>query len=188
MFAAYVFSLVLSGTLLAVSVFSDFLDADTPDLDVDVDVDTELDGSDAARILSVRGLLYFLFGFGAVGAALSLVWSGGHPAMTAGVAGLGGLGSGVLATAVFGYLKRSESGDVADEGAFIGLPGRMVVPISAQGIGQVRVQRHNGTVDLVALPFGDPQGDPTQWREVVVIEMKNGKALVAPAEEKLLSG
>ena len=187
MLVAYIFCLVLSGALLAISVFSDFMDADAPELELDSDVAID-SGGGAAQILSIRGLLYSLFGFGAAGAALTSLWAGSSPITTAAVAVFAGLASGGLATTVFGYLKRSESGDTSEESVFVGLPGRILVPISAQGVGQVRVERQNGTVDLVAVPYGDVEGDPAEWRHVIIVEMENGRALVMPAQEPLQLG
>ncbi len=181
---AYVFCLVLSGVLLGISVFSDFLDVDASDIDLDGDVDLDHDIG-AARILSIRGLLYFMFGFGAIGTALTGLGTVDSALVAAAVSGLGGLGSGLLATSVFGYLKRSESGATQEEHVFVGLPGRMLVPISSEGVGQVRVQRHSGTVDLVAVPYSEADGDPAGWRDVVIVEMTGGRAMVTPAEGRL---
>ena len=189
MLTLYVFSLVLSGGLLGVSVFSDFLDVDVADVDVDADLDVEtsMDTDTAAlKILSVRGLLYLLFGFGMVGTILSLLWGGDRTALTAASAVIGGVATGGMATALFNWLKRSDTGDRLTEGTFVGLAGRMSVPFGDQLLGQVRVERGDRMHELAARPFDPDAPNPGAWTQVVIVEMKDGKALVVPENEGLL--
>lgn len=191
MLTVYVFCLVLSGGLLGVSIFSDFLDFDVGDVDVDADVDVDLDTSvdtdiQAMKIFSIRGLLYLLLGFGLVGTLLSVIWGGEQAVLTATVAGSAGIVSGGLATAIFNWLKRSESGARLTEGSFVGLAGRMSIPFSESGTGKVRVERGDRVYELIAQPFDASAEHIDQWRSVVVVEMKDGRALVVPESEGLL--
>ena len=120
----YVFSLILGGGFLAMSVFGDLfgghadvdvggadlggldghleLDAGGGDLDMGhMDVDAahaELHtdaGHLAPKIFSIRTLFYSLFGFGSVGTLLTYAWSG-NPLLTAAFAVVSGLASGAL--------------------------------------------------------------------------------------------
>ncbi len=193
MFVVYVFCLLLSGGLLGAAVFADFLDLDVADVDTDVDVDVDADlevetetDIQAFKIFSIRGLLYTLLGFGLVGTALSLLWGGANAGLTAAVAGASGVVSGYLATAIFSWLKRSDSGARLEESSFVGLMGRMTVPFSAGGTGQVRVERGDRFYDLLAVPYERGVGDASEWRSVIVVEMKDGRALVVPENEGLL--
>lgn len=187
MLTIYVFSLILSGGLLGAAIFSDFLDVDFGDVDADLDIDTEVDTDvQAFKIFSVRGLLYFLLGFGLVGTALTLLWDGGQVGLTGAAAGTSGLVAGTGASMIFNWLKRSDSGARLEEGSFVGLVGRMTVPFGEQLLGQVRVVRGDRAHDLVAIPFDSDAKHPGSWTEVVVVEMKNGRALVVPENEGLL--
>ena len=189
MLTVYVFSLIVSGGLLGVAIFSDFLDVDLGDVEVDadLDIDTQVETDvQAFKIFSIRGLLYFLLGFGLVGTALNMLWGGGQVALTAAAAGVSGVVSGAAATAIFNWLKRSDSGAMLEEGSFVGLVGRMVVPFGDQLVGQVRVERGERFHDLVARPFDEDAPNPGSWTEVVVVEMKQGRALVVPENEGLL--
>jgi len=189
MLTVYVFSLIVSGGLLGIAIFSDFLDVDFGDVDVDadLDIDTQVDTDvQAFKIVSIRGLLYFLLGFGLVGTALSLLWGGDQAGLTAAAAGTSGVVAGAAATAIFNWLKRSDSGARLQEGSFVGLVGRMTVPFGDQLLGQVRVVRGDRAHDLVAIPFDADARSPGSWTEVVVVEMKNGRALVVPENEGLL--
>lgn len=186
MLSAYVFALAVSGSLLLIATFSDFLDADVGDVEVDTDVDLDGADVDAFKLFSVRGLLYFLLGFGLVGTALTLLWDGGRPVLTGVAAAGSGLLSGAIVTTLFGWLKRSESGDRLDEASFVGLPGRMSLPIGEGGLGKVRIERGDRVHELLAQPFEKDSGDPSGWTRVVVVDVKDGRALVVPGTEGLL--
>jgi len=235
MVALYVFSLVLGGGFLAMSVFGDVfgghgdvdldaggLDLDTGGFEMDtggVDLDTggfEMDaggldmdaggldmdpghldvdaahaelhadaGHFATKILSIRTLFYSLFGFGAVGSLLTFLWTGSS-ILTAGFAILGGLSSGAVINAAFGYVRGSESGLLLAESTYAGLPGRVTLPIRPEVPGKVVVERGGRRVELRALPHSSGSGDPGLWKNVFVVEMERGVARVAPIEEDLL--
>ena len=235
MVALYVFSLVLGGGFLAMSVFGDLfgghgdvdldaggldldaggfevdaggLDLDAGGLDMDaggfemdaggLDMDAgHLDvtaahaelhadaGHLATKILSVRTLFYSLFGFGAVGSLLTFVWAGSS-VLTAGFAVLGGLSSGAVINAAFGFVRRSESGLLLTEGTYAGLQGRVLLPIRAEVPGRVAVEKGGRRVELRALPHASAQGDPGAWKNVFIVEMERGVARVAPVEDEML--
>ncbi len=228
MVALYVFSLVLGGGFLAMSVFGDLfgghgdvdlgaggVDLDTGGLELDaghLDMDTggmELDaghlemdaahvdadaahaelhadaGHLATKIFSIRTLFYSLFGFGAVGSLLTFVWTG-NPFLTAGFAVLGGISSGAVINTAFAYVRRSESGGLLTEGSYAGLQGRVTLPIRQGSPGKVIVERAGRRLELRARAHASGSGDPSQWRNVLIVEMEKGVALVAPVEEDLL--
>ena len=126
MLTAYIFCLAVGGGFLALSFFGDFLEGDV-DIDADVDLDADMDalahGSGIAQIFSLRAAINALFGFGAAGSLLHLVWGGGQPILTAAIAGGMGVASGALISSVFGYLKRTESGTLRG-GAVVRRPDR----------------------------------------------------------------
>ena len=227
MVALYVFSLVLGGGFLALSVFGDLfgghsdvdmdadlggfdghleldaggMDLDAGGMDMDaggmemdvghLDVDAshaELSadaGHLATKILSIRTVFYSLFGFGAVGSLLTFAWTQ-NPFLTAAFAIVGGLSSGAVINTAFGFVKRSESGEIQGEESYAGVQGRVIIPIRAEVPGRVVVERAGRRVKLRALPHPSAQGDPSTWTRVFVVEMEKGVAWVAPIEEGML--
>lgn len=209
----YLFALVVGGGLLLLSVFGDLFgdaDVDVGDVDVggldlevdglDLDVDgldldadgLELDGDGPSaggqglKILSLRALTYLLFGIGATGTLLTRL--GTDPLTTAIASALAGAITMTLVLAAFRYLAASESGGLEGEGGFVGLPGRVTVPMNERGLGRVLVHRRDRTFELAARPFEEGAGNPADWRSVVVVEMERGVALVAPLEDLIEGG
>ena len=191
MLTAYIFCLVVGGCLLALSLFGDFLEGDVDAdgaLELEGDVDFGAGGADFTTLFSLRAIVYALFGFGAAGAVLHAVWGGGSPGLTAAIAGGMGLASGALISTVFGYLKRSESGTIRGEAALIGLSGEVVMSIPREGHGEVRIESGERKFriraradDLEATGMTLEPG-----RSVVVVDVKQGVAIVAPVDMKLL--
>lgn len=197
MMALYVFGLVLGGGFLAISLFGDLLGGHG-DVDLVSDGLSDLDpghdhaaGGDhdgaATKIFSMRTVTYSLFGFGAVGALLTWLWSGGAPVTIAVLAAGTGVASGAMVNVVFSWMSRSESGALEGEDAFEGLTGRVTLPIAASG-GHIRVEKAGREVELRALPHpsASDRGDPAGWRRVVVVEMEHGVARVAPLDNDQL--
>lgn len=191
MLTAYIFCLVVGGGLLALSFFGDFLEGDVDAdgaLELEADVDVDADGLDFAKLFSLRAIVYTLFGFGAAGAVLHAIWGGGRPGLTAAVAGGMGLASGALINTVFGYLKRTESGTMEGEDSLIGLSGEVRMEITEGGIGQVRID--SGSRQFRMRARADDLEDAgialEAGRPVVVVDVKQGVAIVAPIDVKLL--
>ncbi len=204
MFQVYIFFLVLCGGLALLSVMGDFLDTDVAeadagldfdvDADVDVDPDVDLDAGadggvrgaavDAEKIFSIRGALYAGFGFGLVGTLLTLFGSPAASPATIGFALATGLGSGWLVTRLLNWIRSSEAGAYASDRTYEGRMGRMTLPMSGGSSGRVRVRRGSSTHDLRALPHpsATSAAPPDDWRDVMVIEVRDGVALVAPVE------
>jgi membrane protein implicated in regulation of membrane protease activity len=193
MLSAYIFSLVLGGGLLLFSLLAGDADSDVDvDLDVDIDVDLDLDvdtGADldhgahvaAGKLLSFRSLIYTVFGFGATGTLLTYM---GFPALaTAATAVVGGVLSGALVTTVFNYLRRTDSGAHPGDAGFIGLPAKVVLPLSAGSAGAILVERGGRRIRLRALPHAAAEGDPDEWTRVVVVDLEGGIARVTPVKE-----
>ena len=191
MLTAYIFCLVVGGCLLALSFFGDFLDGDVDAggaLELEGDIDLDADGFDFAKLFSLRAIVYALFGFGAAGAILHGVWSGGRPGITAAIAGGMGLASGALISTVFGYLKRTESGAMEGEAALIGLRGEVRMSVGTGETGAVLLQSGERQFRMRArlddLEAADAAVEP--GRPVVVVDVKQGVAIVAPVDMKLL--
>lgn len=215
MLSVYIFSLVLGGSFLLVSILGDVFDADA-DLDSDFDADLALDAGDAvdaieaadaadaldathldladggdvghgtaaAKIFSIRGAIYGLFGFGAVGSAISWLGQSGSVA-TFVAAVVGGVLTGGMVTALFNWLKATSASNRAGDTGFVGLRGTVTLPVGEGSFGSVVVERGGRRITLRALPWPGAEGDAGTWREVVVMEMERGVAHVAPIEEDL---
>ena len=180
MLSLYLFSLLVGGILLAAAAFGgghghghggglDHAHHDT-------------DG--AAKFLSLRTLTYFLFVFGGVGGALS--WSGMNRWLALPIALALGIGVAGLVGFTFRYLARTDSGARAGEDSFVGLQGKIVLPLGEGGLGKVMVQRGDRAYELVARPLDASAEGIRNWKSVVVVEMNRGTALVAPLDEPVL--
>ncbi len=191
MLTAYIFCLAVGGGFLALSFFGDFLEGDV-DIDADVDVDADMDalahGSGIAQLFSLRAVINALFGFGAAGTLLHLVWGGGQPLLTAAIAGGTGVASGALISTVFGYLKRTESGTLRGEQSFVGLTGEVSLEIAPGSRGSVTVRRGDRRVRIRAQVADTYHAAEalTAGQPVVVVEMKDGTASVTPVGPRLL--
>lgn len=185
MMALYLFSLIVGGGLLLLSLFG----GEGGDLEVDgaLELDGLGDAADigagdagAAKIFSLRSLVYALFGFGGTGAALTALGMSG-PLTVAGALVTGVL-AGAMVSLVFGYLQRTESGARLGDQALEGLAGHVVLPMAPDSPGAVVVVRGDRRLRLRALPHGTVHGDPSGWDRVVVVEVEGGVARVAPLE------
>lgn len=139
----------------------------------------------AAEFLSLRTFTYFLFVFGGVGSVLTWKWQVAGILIFA-LAALAGLGVAAVTAASFGYLRRTDSGGRDSEDSFVGLSGRVVVPIASGGMGKVQVVRGDRTFELLARPFDDNADGMSSWKSVVVVEMSQGTALVTSIDDPLL--
>jgi hypothetical protein len=188
MLALYLFSMILGGGFLLLSVLGGEAEAE-----FDIDVDTgdvtggSGDGTDAARILSFRTVVYALFAFGATGVLLDRLGVTGVTGVTASIVtgGVAGLGVGGL----FAWLSRTESGDVPGDASLLGLPAKVTLPLSAEVAGTVVVRRGGRRITLRALPHATASTtEPEAWTRVVIVDITEGIARVAPLDDPLLSG
>lgn len=179
MLTAYLFSALVGGGLLAFSL-SGFGDSSSHDF---AGHDAGADHS-PFKFLSIRTATYFLFVFGGVGAVLTWAWQD-SVALIAALATVSGLGVAALASALFQYLARTHSGDRQSDESFVGLSGRVTLPISPDGMGKVVVQRGDRSYELLARPF-DTRTPPATWKSVVVVEMRRGTAIVSPVDDTTL--
>jgi hypothetical protein len=173
-FLLYLFALVIGGGLLVFSLVGHDGDAHGHDAH----------GHDALKFLSIRTLTYFLFAFGGVGAILAKSWHRTTAPLVFLAAAAAGLLVGAAAHYAFAYLRRTDSGgrEAGDEG-FIGLTGRVTVPIGSGSMGKVLVERAGRTIELIARPLETAGSPPAKWKSVIVVEMTKGTAVVAPLDD-----
>lgn len=168
----YLISLVLGGILLLVSLFGDVFEHDALP-------ETHTEGGDL-HILTMRSATYFLFVFGATGAALQRFSTLGF-VPTLAIAAAAGIGMAVLVGKLFHYLKHSESGDLDTDSSLHGLLAEVVVPISTRSGGKITLRRGSERLELLARPFDESDGDPAAWKHVRIIDVREGTALVSPS-------
>jgi len=128
-------------------------------------------------VLSMRSVTYGLFAFGFVGTCLHALRLAGEPATLAIAAA-----AGAAVTLAVGTTLRSLSDPAASgEAALLearGRSGRVLVPLSRDQRGKVRVQIKGQTVDLLATTAGS---DLPAGAEVVVVDVRGEVAEVVAA-------
>lgn len=193
----YLFAFALGAVLLVASIFMGGDDADVDagaDVDMDVDAGADFDGDgagDAAHhgdtgglggffgaLTSVRFWTFFAATFGLLGTLIE--WRQMVPSMTVGLPLSAGVGvaAGYAAVATFRRLAAGETGHVAGAQDYVGKSGRVLIAVSQEQVGKVRLEVRGSTVDLLATT-DEPEsiGIGTQ---ALVIEMRGTTALVAP--------
>jgi hypothetical protein len=168
----YLFAVLLGGGLLLFSLLGG---------DSDADVDA-FDSGNPMQYLSLRTLTYFLFVFGGVGAALTWSWPRAASLLVLPIATAAGVLVAALASATFGYIRRTDSGDRDSEQTFVGLTGRVSVAMGEGGLGKVLVHRGDRVHELLARPFDAATSGYVFGTSVVVVEMNHGTALVTPID------
>ncbi|HSM06817.1 MAG TPA: hypothetical protein VK858_19480 [Longimicrobiales bacterium] len=197
MAAVYLFSLILGGGLLVLSLLGgESSDVDFGEIELDglgdvgeaAELGSAADASEAhgaaSKIFSLRSLIYALFGFGGTGTVLSFLGASSTATLVAAAAT--GLVLGAVVSLVFGYLQRTESGAMLGDEAFRGLTGHVVLPMSEGSPGAILVLRGDRQLRLRALPHASGRGDPSEWERILVVDVEGGVARVTPLEEDRL--
>lgn len=181
MTALYWFALVVG---VGMYLFSALAGASGGHSDADGHADTDPHHDVAGyKILSLRNATYFLFAFGVTGVALRAIWGGTRGLLTAILALLIGITGAAISTVAFGWLRKSESGDMPGDRVWLGASGQVILPLTADGTGKIFVSRAGRSQELLARPFESDAVRPETWSNVMVLEIRDGIALVAPNEE-----
>lgn len=178
MLAAYLFALVVGGALLAVSLLGGHHDA--AGHHGDAGHDASHDGHHGAKdlvwsILSIRFWTYGLAFGGATGLLLRLLARAPEPLTGLLSAAVGGA-AGLFVQALVARATRGESG-MTSARDLVGQPAQVLVPFSRSQTGKIRLQMSSGVVDVLATT--DEDGELEQKQEVVILEFREGRALVA---------
>src|SRR5262245_9855291 len=177
----YWLSLVLGGGAFLLSLLGGMFGAHDP---VTHDFHVHTEDFDWGRIFSIRNLTYLLFGFGATGVLLSWIWRGERDLLVAVLAAFTGASAWMFSALLFGYLRQSESGERPTDRTLIGRVGHITLPLQRGGTGKVQITRGGQTQELLARPMDDDDANAEQWKSVVVVEMRDGIALVTPYTEE----
>ncbi len=150
----YLAALIIGGGTLAVQlVLGHDADADA-DADLDADGDVHADGGHgdggfAAVVLSLRFWTFGLLSFGLVGTLLHYLHLAGSLA-TPVLAVAMGLASGFFAAWVLATLMRTATSSGAESSDAVGHVGKVLLPLSRDSRGKVRVEIKGQSVDYMA--------------------------------------
>lgn len=181
MLGIYIFSAILGGGLLAMSLFAD---SDGDDIDIDADASSHGGGSSHVGGLlfgffKPRNLIFFFAAFGITGALLT--WTGSGTIITAIASAVMGIGAMSLTHAIFGWLKRNESAvDVVGERALEGSLARVVIPVGPDARGRIACSIAGREVHVVARLAPGAVEALGAGREVLVVRMDDGEAEISP--------
>ena len=154
------------------------------DLDTDVDIDLDLDADGAGDLLSsflsIRTVVFTLAFFGVTGLLLPLAGAGDVTTF------LGSVGVGFVAgftnDRLFRYLRATESDSGIADVDLAGSPATVQLPVDGATRGTVVVQRDGRTIRMVAEPFDEVRESFGQRDQVVVVEVRDGIARIAPLD------
>ena len=189
----YVFMALVGGVLAAFMVLGGG-DADT-DVDFDFDGDLDLDlegdfdaaelsagaGSVLASLLNFRTLVFAAAFFGFTGLLLPLVGAGSVFTFLAAI-GVGGI-AGFTNDRLLRYLKGTSGGVGITLDQIAGSRARVSVPMEKGRRGKVMVDIEGRDVGMVAEAYADLRDSFTEGEDVVVVEVKEGVARIAPMDE-----
>jgi hypothetical protein len=172
MWLVYVLALVLGGGLMLVQAVSG--GHDTVDAGHSLDIQHHGGGP---GVLSIRSFIYGLFAFGFVGAALHIPGITGRRSALL-IALASGVAAGLAAGITFARLGSAAASGAASLHEAAGRRARVLLPCAADRPGKIRLELGGQQVDMKATTVGAliPAGT-----EVVVVEVREDVALVAPA-------
>lgn len=133
-----------------------------------------------------------LVAFGGIGVsiALALPDSGRWAARMALLGGVSAAMLAILVTSRASDIARSivspalaRADQASDEDGLVGSTGTFVAPASTRAAGRVLIRRGTRTLEIAAKPAGGVM-IPGAWESVVVVDVFQGTALVAPVERE----
>lgn len=207
MFPIYIAFLIFGGAFTIPMIFG-ALDTDTDvdadfdggaDFDVDVDADVDVDtdagggssssggsvgefGSIFASLFSFRSIVFGATFFGLTGTVLHFLDA--SQAVTIVSAVVMGFVASLLNATLWSQLRRT--GDVTSNlgrGDLVGATGQVVVPISEERRGRVRLELNGQPRFMVATPFRTKGAPFNPGDRVVVVEVDGDIAKIAPLNE-----
>jgi membrane protein implicated in regulation of membrane protease activity len=172
MWLVYLLALVLGGGLMLVQAVSGGHDMVDPGHALDIQHHGAGPG-----VLSIRSFIYGLFAFGFVGAALHIPGiASSRSALLLALASA--VGAGLIAGFTFARLGSAAASGAASLHEAAGRRARVLLPCSAERPGKIRLDLGGQQVDMKATTSGAPI---PAGAEVVVVEVREDVALVAPA-------
>jgi membrane protein implicated in regulation of membrane protease activity len=185
MLPLYLFALIVGGGLLLFSLVAGPGEGHDGDIETHVDADAadsgDLGGGDwivLQSFLSIRTLLYLLAGFGATGTLIDLL-TGASPVVSLLWAVLTGLVAAGLATAVYAWVRGTDSGDVPTEADYlVGMTAKVILPVVQGHRGKIVALHGDREVELLARLYGAEDAVCPRGSEVVIVDVDGETALV----------
>ena len=145
-----------------------------------------------SQFFSVYWILYFILGFGLTDTLLTSFMRDGFAATLPLAVGTGLL-SGTFASRFVRYLKSSGSGVIEGDESWNGYTGFVTLPLGGGSPGKVKLFKGQRAHVLRALPHGKTTKEAVEgsalipavegWKQVMVVEVKDGIAYVVPADD-----
>jgi membrane protein implicated in regulation of membrane protease activity len=185
MLPLYLFALIVGGGLLLFSLLTG--GEDTEIEAVEGDGLEGLEAEDAGEspwegvqdFLSVRTLLYLMAGFGASGTLIGLL-TGAGPIVTLVWALMTGLLAALMSSAVYRWVRRTDSGVVPREPDYlVGATARVLLPVRSEARGKIVAVQGGREVELLARLFDHDEAPCPRGSEVVIVDIDGDTALVA---------
>lgn len=179
----YLFSLVVGGGLLGVSIVLGGHDAphdvSAGEALAPAGHEGPLGGAESYLywLVSVRFWTFFVAFFGLTGLVFDGFGLVGSQIATAVIATTMGAVAGGGAMAVLRKLTKDETNSAVSSADYIGRTGRVLVGFAGGGVGKVRIEVKGSSIDLLAEPEDDRTYSPND--EVIVVEMSGLHAKVS---------
>jgi membrane protein implicated in regulation of membrane protease activity len=135
------------------------------------------------RRLPLNTIAFVAAAFGVCGLVLTAVGTGGGTTFAA--AAVAGAVAGGLNAALFGYLRRSESTTEVTDEQLTGKIGRVVLPLTGERRGRIALTVAGQHIQLSALALPDAPDELVVGAAVLVVDVHDGIARVAPLDPEL---
>ncbi len=155
------------------------------DMDINVD-DFDSDGTDFDSMgwlpfLSLRFWTFFTGLFGLNGLIMTNL--GSDPTTTLVASGVMGVGLAYPIAYLFQYLKRNPVTSNTNSKTYEQEIAQALLPMKPDGSGKIRISMSGELIDLIAQ---NPTNESIeQGQEVLIVEMKDGLALISPIEQSI---
>jgi membrane protein implicated in regulation of membrane protease activity len=131
-------------------------------------------------VTSLRFWTFFLAFSGLTGMLLTLFGLASGPVVIAAISGVIGYSSGWAVVATIRHLSRNESNSAVSERDYVGATGRVMVPVSKDKVGKVRIEIKGRTVEMLARTEDDIEFKSQQ--PVIIYAVADDHVLVTRAE------
>ncbi|MGH9266350.1 MAG: hypothetical protein ACRD1D_16825 [Acidimicrobiales bacterium] len=135
------------------------------------------------RRLPLNTIAFVAAAFGVCGLVLTAVGTRSATTFTSAV--IAGAVAGVVNAALFSYLRRSESTTEVTDAELTGKIGRVVLPLTGDRRGRITLTVGDQQIQLSALALPDAPDELAIGDTVLVVDVHNGVARVAPLDPEL---
>jgi membrane-bound ClpP family serine protease len=165
----YLLSFIVGGILLVMPLVGDVFD----------NTGTYTPPTPRSGVLSIQGATSFLLGFGATGTGLTR-YTELRPAYIAAIAVVAAVVAALLLTRFIAYMLHGEDKKAEQQRSLHGLIAEVIVPINPVHGGKISARRGAQRIQMLARPFHASDSNAASWREVMIVDVRDGIALVSP--------